>query len=482
MPRLPLGIGLAVAGAALVFVAGGGTPVLAMVAGLLVATVILLWPLAGLVVTVVTNVLSPLIGGLAVSGVGVTLPRVLGGLTAASWLVWALTRRLRLTVAPQMIPLGFFLLAILFSVATVPDRGYSLLGLYTLLVSVLLYFLSANLAIDRRSIVAVTAGISAMATLSSVIGLVQYLVPSLAVVDSGQTKLDFGEGAIVDLDSVASGPIRRVTGGMGEPLFLAYMLDMVMPLSVFWWLRARRPWHRAIVLGMAGLQGAALVLTYSRTGLLGLMVGIFCLIWLRVIPLRWLVLAAIPIVVSAPLWMPQGFAERMFSRQYLKEGSTPIRRDIVTNAWRMFTERPLTGYGYGQFGPEFVSRVDTEWVRVLAREAPMEEIHNLGPHILYAEVAIEYGLLGLVPYLIFLAWVVRDLMQARRAAPILESELAACLVAGILSFYICGFLGQGKAMKIFWVECGLALGLRRAVLGPPALLQSQNNAREPGVG
>jgi hypothetical protein len=445
----------------------GGTLGLVALGALVAAPVIISAPMVGLALTILAQVITPFIGGLGFSDL-VTLTRPLGALTLVGWFVWSRRRRIALTFSPQMVPLLLFLLAVLLSIAVMPDREQSLVGFYRLAAVLILYFLVANLAVDRRRLLAVTAIVLALGTLSSLIAVVQYVVPGYAVVveENPDLVLDAGEGAIVDPDSLRSGPIKRVTGGVGAAGTLAHLLVSVVPLTLFWWRHAPSAATRALAPVLAGLLLVALVLTFTRAGILALGVSVVYLVATRRLPLLPLLgLAPVALVVVA-LLAPEGFVERMISLDYLREGSTPYRQDLILCAWDLIKEAPLLGWGFGQFGVQFLTRVDTDWVRGLAKMVPPghPEIHNIMPHNLAAEITVEYGLLGFLPLAAFFVWMVKDLAPARRSADPWESDLATCLIAGIIGFQVSGLLVHGKLFKILWILAGMTAALRRVVL------------------
>jgi hypothetical protein len=103
----------------------------------------------------------------------------------------------------------------------------------------------------------------------------------------------------------------------------------VLPLNLFWFWYARGLAARLLVLGTAGLQLFALVLSYTRAGFLGLAVAGAYLVWRRVISFQLVAWAGAAAVVAGLVWLPPGFVDRVFSFEYLAEGSTPMRKDLT---------------------------------------------------------------------------------------------------------------------------------------------------------
>jgi O-antigen ligase len=100
------------------------------------------------------------------------------------------------------------------------------------------------------------------------------------------------------------------------------------------------------------------------------------LLWLALGPLIVLIMAVVVAMLDPE--QAQQLARLRFTQNPLAAFDT--RRDVYLTAWRMFTERPLLGWGFGGFGP----RVG----------APA-----LYPHNVVLEILAEFGLLGLVLWL-----------------------------------------------------------------------------------
>jgi len=225
---------------------------------------------------------------------------------------------------------------------------------------------------------------------------------------------------------------------------------------------------------MALLQAVGVVLSYTRTPLIGLAGVLVFLVWKRRLPLLPVLVLGAVLGLSAPLWLPAGLLDRFFSEKYLREGSTPMRREIFGMAVELIELRPLLGHGYQQFGPQFIKHSKTEmgleWER--RDEDGSEPAHLLRAHNLYLDVWVMHGLLGLLPLLIFYALLLRELGQVVATGPPPEAELALALMACLISFYLCGLGGHSQELKIFWVLAGLAAALRRVAYGGAVESQS----------
>ena len=141
---------------------------------------------------------------------------------------------------------GFVLILVMFEWPTVGLVGINLAGT------------------DRR------ASLAAGMAICGAIGMLEYFVPRLAV---GSDDDALRIGAVVDRASLQGVELRRITGGLGDSNWLAASVIAVLPINLYWWRLAQGRVGRSLVVGIAGLQLLALVLSYTRAGFLGLAVA-----------------------------------------------------------------------------------------------------------------------------------------------------------------------------------------------------------------
>jgi hypothetical protein len=442
-------------------------PVLALVAmaGLVFAAVVWASPHVGLVGMIVAGVGVPFLAS-ASERIPVSVTQLLALFTLASYLHWAMRNRVLPTYAPHMVAMGVFTGVVLASVAHAPDRLQSLLGASIYLRAVLFAATVAFLATTRRTVLLTALALTFAATLSSTLGVAEYVVPGFHIASDDDLQ-HRQTGATVSTFSLEDdSSIQRVSGGAGNYNWLAYTIAMLMPLNLFWWHAFPRPSARTVVLGITGIQLAAMVLTYTRSAFIGLAVaGAFLVMKRQVRP--WvpvsLVLAAL---VTLPLWAPDRFAERMLSREYLAQGTSVMRRDLVVTGAQMFREHWLLGHGYGQYGDFFLAHSSSRYVEHMREEiergaGPPESIR---PHNMYIDLAVDYGILGLAAFLWLLALLMKDLREVERAGNLEARRLAIVLQASLVVFSVCGLFGHISIMRVPWVLAGFAAALRRVTL------------------
>jgi hypothetical protein len=467
--------GLGVAGITLLFVGLGPTRSVAAVAGVAVTFAMLEWPLLGLVLVILSGTCFQVLGSESITHLPTSLGKMFGMMAIGMWLLKWARDRVPWTYTPQLLALLAYVGAMLVVTVLVrPDEPAAENGFMRFLQVFVVFWLTANLAgTDRRALLIGCGALTAGLAICGIIGTLEHFVPSFAVESDDPSLRSGAVGAIIDHDSLEGVSLRRITGGLGDSNWLAATIAAVLPLNLFWWWLARSFTARLLVAAVAGLQLLALVLSYTRAGMIAVAAAALFLVWRRVISARLLVWAGVGMVLVGLVWLPPGFADRIFSVKYLEEGSTPMRKDLTGSALRFALERPLLGYGYGQFGVQFIARLNTDlsnrvgaWGFELARaiEEGRELVQDIGTHNTFLEIMVEYGLLGLVPFVAFIVCAFRDLRCSERWGNEEQRLLAICIAAGIVAFCVCGMFVHAKYLKVIWFLAGLAAAQRRAVL------------------
>lgn len=476
--RVLIAILLGLAGLVLFFYFLGGMLGLVAVAGLFGCFIIVEWPLVGLALLIGCSTSFQVLGSAAVIGFPVSLTKLVSVPLFAGYFLWVIRRRGEQTFAPQMIPLTAFAAVVVFWVFLMPEVRASVTGISSFLLPLgLIYLFVANLAAERASLITTCAVLSAAVALGGVIGIVEYGLPQLAISESEYTAAT-ALGAKVDTESsLAGSAFKRATGGMGDSTWFAYSLALTIPLNIFWWRQFPTLWARLLTLGVTLLQLTGLVLTFTRSGFIGVGAAALYLMGKRRIPVKLLAASAMVGILVAPLILPATFWERMFSKAYLREGSTPIRLDLVRTGWYMMLDKPLLGYGYDQFGAHVLRRLPQD---PLYRAAPIawleseqeainkgvKQPNEIGSHNLYVEIGVEYGLAGLLPFLVFFFVMLKDLATVERQGTPWQRDLAVCLTAGMIAYAVCGVFNHTKMLKTFWILAGLSAALYRVTLTP----------------
>jgi len=219
--------------------------------------------------------------------------------------------------------------------------------------------------------------------------------------------------------------------------------------------RARSAGRAALSLAAVGILGLAVLRTGSRGGLLAFSTGFVALAVCggRKTRAARLGVAAVMLALTAGLVQrefSQGTATAARLQRSWTEGDTAGRTEIYDEAWRMFEERPLLGWGGGNNRFVLGARLDY----------PDRDAHDV-----FLAVLTEVGLLGGAGFFLALLYALLNGWRgARRTGDALPFALLCSLL--VMSTSI-----TASKEKIFWVVLAAAVahGLRSSLRREPAV-------------
>ncbi|WP_127996021.1 PglL family O-oligosaccharyltransferase [Piscinibacter defluvii] len=247
--------------------------------------------------------------------------------------------------------------------------------------------------------------------LSSVVGLVQAFAPDLA------------DGFWV----AATGAGGRAVGNLRQPNHLSSLLLWAM-IAVVPLLRTRRlPW--ALAVPLCGLMLFGVVLTGSRTGLLGTLLLAAWGALDRSLERRTRLLLVLTPVAGALLWL--GMAEWARLHDTVFAGEAQLRQSdpsssrfgIWKNTLTLIAMHPWLGVGFGEF--------NFAWTLTPFPGRPVAFFDHT--HNLELQLAVELGLPLAALVLALLARALWEAWRAARAAPALRAALVLVLMAALHS-------------------------------------------------
>jgi putative inorganic carbon (HCO3(-)) transporter len=241
---------------------------------------------------------------------------------------------------------------------------------------------------------------------------------------------------------------------------LGLALNMVLPVMFFLAITEENRRVRWILGSAFSLTIIAVLLTYSRGALVGLVaVVLFLLLRSR----NRLIL--IPALVCAGFislaFLPDKWQHRMDFTQTnaVLDDSALSRINAWTYSWRLAMDYPVTGGGFEAFTPALFTRY-----------APNpRDVH--GPHSIYFGVLAEHGFVGLFLYLSLIASCFATLHRIRKAALAAEDERAASY-AVMLQLSIVGFLTSGAFLGFAYFDCFFTIVACTAILKKVSINES----------
>lgn len=275
----------------------------------------------------------------------------------------------------------------------------------------------------------------------------------------------------------------RLDGPFGcDSNHFAQLLLTVVPLALYRAWDERRMTGRLIALGALLLFVAVIVRTFSRSGLLGLLVALGAAIAMRgfnrarLIPVG---LALLVMVSTAPdtYWRRIGAAIGWVARPMVPGvaqwtaldpppggDSLDSRWGLGRVGWTMFREHPLTGVGKGNYYSLYA-----EYARQVDPTLPGDP---MGPHNALIHVAAQTGVLGLAAFtmtvLVGLCGLRTGARRLAGAGLVREAGLLAAIEVALYAYLVTAmFLNDNTFQRYLWLLIGLAAVGRRVGLAAP---------------
>lgn len=251
----------------------------------------------------------------------------------------------------------------------------------------------------------------------------------------------------VDVD-LNEGMPGRVYSFMGNSNIFAQIIVMFVPFFAAVVLSARG-WQKKMLFTVAAIPSfIALLMTYSRSGYVGLAIAVFVFVFLVK---RSLVPFFIVLGILAVPFLPDTVLRRISTITNLQDSSITYRFDIFESMWMVIRDFWYTGVGLGS---DAVQRV-TQNYQYLTKSAPLHS-HNV-----YLQVWVETGIVGLIS---FIGWMIRTVKKSLRVVYDTDADiyLRMVLIAGVSG--LTGILAIGlveyiwyypRAMMLFWIFIGI---------------------------
>jgi putative inorganic carbon (HCO3(-)) transporter len=319
-----------------------------------------------------------------------------------------------------------------------------------------------------------------------------YLLAALATSVYGMRQWIFGADALatwVDPESPLA-KTTRVYSYLGNPNLLAGYLEPAIPLSVAALLAWKSWLQKTLAVMLLGLNGACLVLTFSRGGWIGLVVelavlSLLLLYWLsvRFSPFwrRWAlpgVLGAGTLVLVVALGAVEPLRDRVMSIFGGRgDSSNNFRMNVWQSVIRMIQDHPILGIGPGNV--------------VFNKIYPLYQkpkFSALSAYSVWLEVMLETGIIGLSCF----AWLVgitihqgwRALNRLRQSQAKQGYWLLAALatIAGMLSHGLVDTVWyRPQVSTLWWLMIAIVAGFYQPLTPAIAAESSLNAADHPAL-
>ena len=283
--------------------------------------------------------------------------------------------------------MGFPIL--LFAIACVASLGFSFARgdsfrvlLFYVTALLLLYLISADIT-TRERMMKLLGFIYIAVVLSALFAIYQGIV-GVAVSES-----------LTDIE-INQGVPGRVFGTLGNPNNYAEFLVMLTPVAAIFAAKVRCAWLRVPLCAGIGLPFLALLMTYSRSCWISMMLTSIVFVYYAN---KKLIPAFILICVAAIPFLPESVLIRIASLLNSQDSSNMFRIYVWMGTINMLRDYFFTGIG---LGPESFAVIYPSYAHI---NALIGAPHS---HMVYMELVIELGVLGFISYMWFMLRLWKD--------------------------------------------------------------------------
>lgn len=331
------------------------------------------------------------------------LSDILLAICVCLWLFRVLKRRFRRTERSRLmwLMMGLFTTILVISTVLSPYPQLSWYGAVKWVEVFLLcgYTLSVVVTWRRRFMVGVL--FFAAVSVQAILAVLQFLnQQSLGLKWLGESTLGTSIPDVAEV--VVQGQTwLRAYGTQSHPNVLGYLLVVALMFAIYLYVRVKSANWRVAISALAGLQVMALIMTFSRTAWLGLLLGVgalvvLCIVWRG--PISWFkkfsprslyplfITGLISVIALITLWpLVTG---RFTVMDANGDMAVSYRRELNLLGWDRFASHPIIGIGPKQFVPSLVTVP-----AVITEPWKFQPIHET-----YLLLLTETGIIGLVGF------------------------------------------------------------------------------------
>lgn len=288
--------------------------------------------------------------------------------------------------------------------------------------------------------------------LRAILGFVHVTLVVTGIIGFAQRIIGVEVSAsLTDLVTNAGMP-GRIYSTLENPNNYAEFIVLTFPISlVFCCTIPDRRWKTLAFMGLVFPVGA-LLMTYSRSGWVSFALAavVFIALWDK----RLLPVLAVAVLAALPI-LPDSIFNRILTIGSTADSSNMYRIYIWESVIRMIGDYGLTGIG---LGPGNFAPVYALYCNPIAAPAP----HS---HMLYMEVWLEMGILGIVSFFAFYLGTIRKgIRTTGKTDPELRLVLIACVssLAGIAFICAAEYIWYyPRVMFAFFILLGITLAALR---------------------
>jgi O-antigen ligase len=263
-------------------------------------------------------------------------------------------------------------------------KGMIQLTITLYFVPLTVYFFAKNLVRDEKDLNRLLLTMTIFGFVAAAYAIFEQMTGTILFLPKGESADMLGTGYTENL--------RLIRGLLGRSGNFARVFTSTIPITFYLFFESKSVIRKALLVGMLLAQAFGIFITYNRTSWIALLVGLFILQFFY--PQFRKVYLVIVVVAAVVLWVTWDqvnesavVEERVNSKVSTLEG----RESRWTAGFNMWRVKPLRGWGFGRYEEQSGRfRTDGERRNYLAIEND------------YLHILVGSGLVGFVPYLLFL--------------------------------------------------------------------------------
>jgi O-antigen ligase len=325
-------------------------------------------------------------------------------------------------------PLALLFIPAILSTVYALDWTFGIFEILRMVEMFLFFLVIANYLKGDRQLKTVIIILGASVALQSVLAIAQYLNPWGTYDFLAKFGIYMGISHATPYDPAS--PIRAC-GTTGYCNFLAGFFELTVPLfiALYFFYPLSKMWKRAIIVILA-MALVALLVTFSRGGLMAMGVAVVAVIFLGVRRFPELAGRVLKVSLAVAVQLAVIFtllSEKLFMRVrfFMETMEDEVRVALMKNSFEMIKHNPLVGVGLNNFPEAFftyeVTGIDFEM---------LFPVHNT-----WLLIAAEQGILGLAAFLFFLLYVYYDARRAMKEQSSLHAAVGVGFSAGLVAWF-----------------------------------------------
>lgn len=279
------------------------------------------------------------------------------------------------------------------------------------------------------------------------------MITSLYAIAQRAFNLVHASASYTDLKANVGVP-GRVTSTLDNPNNFSEFLVLFLPVSAVFAATRKKPLLSLVLCLSLAIPAVALIMTYSRSGWISIMLAAFVYVWLRN---KKLIPALIIVCIAAVPFLPASVMTRLTTLTNLKDSSSTHRLALWQGVLYMIRDYGLTGIG---LGPKAFAALYPSY----AQEGAL--LGGYHTQMLYMELIVEAGYLAFISFMWMALRNIKNVIISRRyKTGIAKLTLIACAASLIgIAFSCCVeyIWFYPRDMFAYFILFGISLGAIRS--------------------